>query len=297
MSKPTEEELRKLEALQREYRSNIDPKQLNVLKNELAVRENNEHVSVTKLGGNPTELFVLLHNKVKLEYTDGPEQPSYFKKTPEGITLFLVKESDSVRNLRPALTKFVQENYPNLNVSFAQLSNLSWLRDNMSNNTEWKLLIKAVEQANRLRELLEIKAPVRTVIDKMFDLEYQFIKDGFAKDFELATEDMESSGVENLIKNHPYWGLRYKDYSRRSKRMNESLLGNEEKEIMKMIDASTPAVCTIALRMIIQLERIVSWNLDDLMPFANKRITSGDKRSPERQDEGDSDIDEDSSED
>jgi hypothetical protein len=236
------------------------------------------------MGGNPSELFFLLSHKVKVGASSDGQV--HIDRIGADSIRFSAAEDTKMKDIRQALTRFIDSHPDKKAVTSAQLSNPSWLRDQKNPTLEMHLLSRALEEAYALVESLDVKAKLKDQISEAFSHEYEEIEKFFLQDMRLPLsyfkdlekkdrEDRFNDPMRGMLEKHPVWGVRYKASGKRQSDMENQLLSQEDFDKMNFIGSNPSYIALFAMRTIIQIERMVNMNLDekvDWLSDINKKM-------------------------
>jgi hypothetical protein len=253
------------------HQSELDVKArtaLHRLKMELSCREDNEHVG-SGLGGNPSEfLFLLTHSVAVSGCAEG--EPTFSRVGAEEI-LFRTPPKPSMGVLRRAFTKFLNEEFPNRpQITSSQLMNPSFLRDLGSNRIEVKLLIRALEQTYEVVKWLDLKREMQNKLSELCAKEQSDLANNFLKEMGLPVtyfhdhKDDKLDPMSRMLNKHPVWGARRDAAHKRYDEMCKQLISPEDNLRLQTIGAFPAYITLFVFRACVQIERIVSLNLDEL---------------------------------
>lgn len=255
---------------------------LTKLQLELACRPDNIYVG-SGLGGNYSELlFLLTHPVVAVEsetsspFFVGTEKIQFHVHIPYGFDM---------KEIRRELTKFIQSHPDKLEVTNQQFLNPSFLRDLRRKTVGVQLLIRALEEGIELARCLDSKNAMYDTISKFFEPEYQEVRSAFLaemklpqshfKDFESKISSIDEGdevmdfedSVQEMMENHPTWGVKYKAIAKRYAEMRKLLFSQTELDKLEFLGTFPPAITLVVVRECLTLERVVKFDLDDLCSF------------------------------
>lgn len=268
-------------------------KVLHKLKLDLATRQDNSHVG-SKIGGNVSELFFLMTHRVK------------FEASKDDLVHFVAGENDEVilespvehniSQARKALTEFYNSHPDKKELTQEQVTNPSFLRDLNSPSIEIKILIRVLEEALALQSWLDSKIAFRTQIREFFGKETKALQVHFLREMKLddnyfATlpkekETYQEDPMGRMFRKHPVWGVRNDAVNKRIQEIEDRLLSQEDNDKLKFIGSCPPHITLFVFRSIIQIDRIVTLNLDEnescsFLTDINKDVESLDASSDE----------------
>ena len=258
----------------------LSPQQLlERLKIELAVRQDNNLVA-SGIGGNVSELFFLLSKKVLPQYSDSEFE---IHETSNGI-MFLTNGSADIKVVRKKLTEFINSHPDKNDYTIEQITNTSFLRDQMVDTLDIKLLIKAIEKAKVVVSWLDPKMEIQKAIresfakenaelDKTYLTEMDLPLDFLGKDDEEGIDDR--AFVREAVQNHPILGAKYKAQQARLLNMERNLISQEDLDRLNIIGSCPSYIALLVMRTMIGLERLVNLSLDEYLDFLssiNKKI-------------------------
>ena len=288
---------KELEIHIKEYEENKNNKRqlinvLNDLKEELSIRENNEHYG-SRLGGNPSLLLFLITKRVEIKVGETPFV--HIEKT--GVNQLMISvPADSLKcdkekynkyyllDIRKALANFWSDYLSKFEVSQAQISDPNWLRNlpDDQKTTEVLLLIKALEAGIILQNSLIPKLKVYRTITKLLDKEREIIYSHFLKEIDLpdntfttkyernTPEYFEQCSISNILNGHPVWGEKLDAISKRGSQFEKLLLSQSDIDGVKMLDQFPRFAKTVAMRVCVGIDTIVTFELDKYMTKSNK---------------------------
>lgn len=253
-------------------------KWLNKLKLELGVRSDNEHVG-SGLGGNASELFFLMSKRVKPIVS--PDDKAHFRDTHTQI-IFEVPEKPVMKQVRQELTSFISSHPDKNNYTFQQITNTSFLRDQMVDTVDIKFLIKALEIAQELVPWLDSKIEVATALRKMFNTEQTALDHAFLREMGLPEDSLDKEEddsdldyspegfIHTAIKNHPIWGKKKEAVNKRYDDAEKTLLSQEDLDKMNTVGCCPQYIALLVFRTQLQIDRIVALNIDERLEVLAK---------------------------
>lgn len=173
---------------------------VNLLKLDLAVKENNLHIG-SGFGGNPSQLLYLMTHKIQSVHHN--EECKFVLVDNDTIKLYLNLDSDNKsHDMRMALSKFL-ETQDVVAVTRKQFIDVDYLRS-LKVSEDISLLIQAVELAFKFKSILDSKVSLVNDIEKSYpkyDRESNKLKSKMILDL-FNEEDM--SSLYEII-NLPYY--------------------------------------------------------------------------------------------
>lgn len=268
------------------------------LKLELAIRQDNEHVG-SGLGGSPTEFWWLLNNPVRAIGVVQGVGPSFKKSSDGKEILFYSPKKPSMKDVRNALTQFLDSNYANRqSVTQEQLTNLSFVKDWAYDKLEVNLFIQALEHTAELSRWLDVKKDMQNKLHELSskecdDLAVRFLRErGLSDTYFEEHKDEKNNPVKRMMNRHPVWGTRIKAVHARYGEMVGKLLSPEDKEKLEMVGAFPAHIALFVFRTQVGIETIVHLNLDEL-PACNFLVEINKEFSDKKEDDDTSIEDED----
>lgn len=123
---------------------------LSDLKIDLAVRENNSHVG-SGLGGNASEFYFLANHKHELIYHD---EDIKIEQQDDKINIFC-RADTKLKDLRLALTNFINQHPDKINVSFAELKKMASDSPVPESEHDWAVIVKLCKLMEEVSPYLE----------------------------------------------------------------------------------------------------------------------------------------------
>lgn len=239
------------------------------LKLELATRETNEHVG-SGLGGNPTDFWWMLNHTIKAVGIDPGAMPSFSRVGSQEIVFYAPKKP-SMKHVRQALTKFLDENYPTRQVvTQEQLANPSFVKDWAHDKLEVKLFIQCLELTQELVGWIDLKIQMQRSLHALQDKEEKDIAKRFLRErglpetyFETLPKETKGDPITRMLRRHPVWAPKQKAIASRYSKMTSGLISPEDAEKLEMVGAYPQYMALFAFRSLVQIERIVELNLDE----------------------------------
>jgi hypothetical protein len=254
-------------------------KVLEVLKTELATREDNDYND--GFGGNPSLLFFLITRpEIILRSNKTQSNMSIDQNGVLTITIahsILHAENIKTRELRTILDNLYQHSEYVRPITQEQIANPSFLRDQGVKNRDIHLLIKCIEEARTLQARFQEKEPVRKAASVLFDIEIKKMKTSFLKEMGLPVDaldgdaksstqqqDRECDFLQDMLESHPIWGAKIDAISKRHSDIVAALVSEDDKQAIKFIDSFPGFAKVCALRTTLGIEIMVSYNLDEI---------------------------------
>jgi hypothetical protein len=259
---------------------------------ELSVRSDNGHIG-SGLGGNPSEFFFLVNRSVSIHHAG---EKILFKEK-NGALLILCPKDIKMRLLREEISKFYNQHSDKRDITFAQLADISFLKDIANSTIGVKLLIQALELSSQLKNILTDKEKILTVITEYFENESTKLKEEFSKIIKYNeppfpeynheemsfTEDgyleeiyfrdshaVERQMFERVMSNHPTFGGRLRSLSFRKTSIMQALHSPEDRVLIETICNMPDHIATFAMRQALGIEFIVKFDLDEMFDFPGR---------------------------
>ena len=254
----------------------------NELTNELALRSNNYSVG-SKLGGNASELFFLFTHDVK--FAPSPDELSHIvSNLSEDVVFQFPKGKMDIKQLREELTRFISSHPEKNDFTEKQVTDIDFIKSNIDKNTfHTDLLMRYLEECEKLKTSLEPKLKINKVIEEVFKLEKDNLIKSFLKEMRLEedfftklnlTDDDTKIGskITSMMYKHPTWGLQYKNIEDRAARIYKEIISQEEINLIKFIDSFPSPIKILSVRMKLGIEFMINFNIDEhfTIPFKDE---------------------------
>lgn len=264
------------------YKHSLD-EVLTVLKAELAVGEDNHCDS--GFGGNPTQLFFLITRpEIILRSNKSESSMSMNQSGVLTITIahsILKQESIETKELRVILDNLCKHSNQVRPITQAQISNVSFLRDQNVQTRDMHLLIRCLEEAQALHARFKNKEPVYQAAGVLFATETKRVESLFLKEMNLPANaldeleerdhdqiktqpEREHDSLWSMLDGHPIWGQKLDEIGKRHETITQSLVSEDDKTAIKFINTFPGFAKICALRTTLGIETIVIYNLDEL---------------------------------
>jgi len=240
---------------------------LEQLKIELALRDDNQHVG-SGLGGNAAQFFFLLSHKVVAHLVDEPG--ASFQRS-HGQIDFYVSSQASMKQIRETFKVFFDSHPDKNDYTQAQVSNTSFLRDQMVNTIDVNLLIQALEVGHEVVSWLDPKCTLVSQVHALFGKETAAFEKAFLKEMSLPVNYFDKDSIDReyddpvmeMFKAHPIWGAKYKASSARADQIIKDLVSQEDLDKLRFIGTCPSYISLFAFRNTLQIDRLVTLNLDE----------------------------------
>ena len=242
------------------------------LRIDLSVRVDNEFFG-SGLGGDPSLFFFLMSHNIVVKKPTRDEGPIIWtngafdhQSNPldKGITLWLSAFPDKGKyklvDVRNALATFVANHPDNKEVTFDQLKNLSWLKDQNLQTQYARYFMACIKEVEKIKLSLDEKMPTLKSIQDFISKERESIYSQVRSDFGLKEKDP----VYGLASRHPVYGPKIKELDTREERMRLDLIGEKDLTTMKTLVSFGTEVFMLPCRALIGIERLIKWSLDEI---------------------------------
>jgi|SRR6185436_11949350 len=266
------------------YSDKPDTSLICYLKIDLSLRKDNLYVG-SGLGGDPSQFFFLLTKKIKTKWSNDSNIHVYLdEKNSDELIFELPKSSDESINTdllspRKALNSFWDNYTTKIEVTFKQLIDSSFLKNQNSDSIDLYFLIKAVEIAKDIVFCLNHAEKFMSDISNFFVVEYKDIEKQYLIEVGLPLNyfekfdalelqenkigySYEPNYVRSALQKHPIWGTKLKNIGKRESSILDQLLSEQVMQKFDLIGSFPPYVVGYVIRYVISLERIVKFDLD-----------------------------------
>lgn len=230
-----------------------------LLKTDLAVREDNFNCG-SKLGGNAAELFYLLSkDSIELSESNQDNNKVSFIENNNILHIICNKKVELI-HLRKGLSNFLINHSP---MDFNSL--LQNIRSNININLESEDINKLIECINLSDKLvfsLKNKEDSRKNIENEFEIKMKKMKVAFLASNPSFYLYAKLAGNVNLESNPHFNSLSNKLMGELELEI-KSLLSEDDSEIMRLINNFPPYISLLCTRLIITLELVIKFYIDD----------------------------------
>jgi hypothetical protein len=248
--------------------------QLRRLLIDLAHRENN-YYNITGLGGDIRKMVYLLINDLSLinsEFdVESKSKAGFFIENNK-----VVFKSDpinpyyryTVKEVRDLLDKFIIDNNIELpNITEQLFIDYDYMKQFQGKSFQLDLYLKCLSYTLSLKENLLNKKDIIDLVKKNFSKEYDDMFNSFVKELGLQCQDINPLAIAGMMSNHPnYVGKSQELQDRKYKTIQSITYGFSEKKDIELINAMPKYISMICYRLVIGIEMIVKYNLDEFAP-------------------------------
>ena len=166
-------------------------------------------------------------------------------------------------------------------ITQAQISNVSFLRDQNIQTRDMHLLIRCLEEAQAIHVRFKNKEPVYQAANVLFATETKRIESLFLKEMNLPANALDDLGerdydqiknqqerdhdsLRSMLNGHPIWGQKLTAIGERHGLITQSLVSEDDKTAIKFINTFPGFAKICALRTTLGIDTIVTYNLDEL---------------------------------
>ena len=259
---------------------------------DLSLRENNTHAG-SSLGGNPSEFFFLLTHNIAVVHPTSRAGISFRER--DGVILILCPVNVTMRQLRAEFSIFYNQHADKRDMTFDQLSNVSFLKDMRNPSLNIRLLMKCLSSTTRLMSSLKDKEVVNGAIERYFinerarlrkDLEThlgwtepnypemdptyeamlnsdEFTEDQMVEHDTFRAPDRPERDIFHFVlESFPAFKARNEDIEKRKEAALGTIYSSEDDKLIYEIIYFPRSIAMFCIRKLIGIDMIIKLNLD-----------------------------------